>query len=250
MDYIKDLIYVNKATAKKTVNSLKTNWIIIFTGIIYTILNIVAFSIIGRLFVGPLFIVSGIIMAIITSSFISNYLYLLFNVINYNRITINDFKEGFTYFIWKIYGVLFIAYLGEMILSFISRILGPGAVALNLIIGFAILILFNPIPETLYIKDLRPLDSLTYTMEFMQENWLNWLIPNAVFMFLIYSLTGNMLLGLFNTHIGFNMFFSARNILIYLLGQIIFSFAMIYRGHLYKLLSGSTRRKRMFMNKF
>lgn len=250
MNYLKDFIYVNKISVSKTYQSLKNNLLIIFTGFFYTLLNVVAFGILNRLFVGPLFIISGFIMAIISSSFISNYLYLLYNVINYNRFTLNDFKRGFTYFIWKIYGVFFIAYLGEILLSFANRMLGVGAIALNIIVAIAIYILFNPLPETLYLKDYSPMDSIMYTIEFIQENWLNWLVPNTILIVILYSVTGNIIFGIFNTHMNFNMIFTLKNIMMYLIAQIIFSFIMVYRGHLYKLLSGSTRRKRMFMNKF
>lgn len=250
MNYLNDIIYVNKVSIKKTITSLKNNLPIIFTGIVYTILNLIAFSILGRLFVGPLFIISGFIMAIISSSFISNYFYLLHNIINYNRFTIEDFKRGFTYFLWKIYGVFFIAYLGQMILSFFTGSIGLGAIPLSFIVAIAVYILFNPLPEIIYLKDRSPVDSIMYSLEFIQENWLNWLLPNTVLIIILYFITGNVLLGIFNTHMNFNMIFTIRNIVLYLISQVIFSFIMIYRGHLFKLLSTSTRRKRMFMNKF
>ena len=110
MDYLKDFIYVNKHSLKKTIVSLKDNWMIVFTGLVYTILNLIIYSIINTLFIGPLYIISGFIMAIVSSGFISNYLNLLFNIINYNKFSLEDFKSGFTAFLWKIYGIFFIAY--------------------------------------------------------------------------------------------------------------------------------------------
>ena len=250
MDYLNDLIYVNKDSFKKTITSLKSNWLIIFTGLVYTFLNIIVYKIIGTLFVGPLYIISGFISAIVSSSLISNYLNLLFNIINYNRFSFEDFKSGFTAFLWKIYGVFFIAYLGQLLLSLVSNILGAGAVVLNFVIWIIVVILFNPLPEIIYLKYKSPTESITDSIKFMQENWLNWLVPNIVFFTILYVVTGNLQFGIFNTHISFNMIFTLKNIIIYILGQIIFSFTMIYRGHLFKLLNGSTRRKRMFMNKF
>lgn len=250
MEYLKDILYVNKTSFLKTLDSIKKNWIIVFTGLVYSALSIVSFSLLGILFQGILGIFAGIIITIVTSSFISNYLYLLFNVINYNRITMQDFKEGFTHFIWKVYGVFFIGYLGSYLLGAISNILGSGSIILSLIISISILVLLNPLPETIYIKSYSPWESILYTFEFMMENWLNWIIPNILFHLGLYFLTGNMLINLFNTHISFNLSFNLRYIVMYLVGQALFSFIMIYRGHLYKLLSGSTRRKRMFMNKF
>jgi hypothetical protein len=250
LDIIKDLIYINKSAFNKTIKSLSKNWIIIFTGIVYTILNVAIFSLISVFLTGFLSILSGIIVAIITAAFISNYLYLLFNIINYDMINMQIFKDGFKYYLWKIYGVLFIAYLGRILLGILSNMLGGLASALNIVIYLSILIVLNPLPETIYLKSYSSWESVLNTFEFMQENWINWLLPNIIFHGVLYFITGNLITNIFTTHLSFNMVFSIKNIIIYLVGQGLFSFIMVYRGHLYKTLSGSTRRKRMFMNKF
>ena len=234
----------------KTLESFKKNWIIIFTGIVYTILNIVIYSVIGSLLTGPLYILSGIIAAIVTSAMISNYLYLLFNIINYNRVTLQDFKKGFTYFLRKIYGIIFIGYVASLLLDFVSGILGSMAPILFILLYLSMLVILNPLPETVYLKYHSAWESIVETMDFMKENWLNWGIPNIIFSLLLYLSTGRILFELFNINISFGFIFEIKDLAIYLIGQVIFSVMMIYRGYLYKLLSGSTRRKRMFMNKF
>lgn len=249
-DILKDIIYINKASWNRTIKSISKNWMIIFTGIVYTILNIAIFSLVNILFTGFLSILSGIVVAIITAAFISNYLYLLFNIINYDRINIQIFKDGFKYFLWKIYGVLFIAYLGSYLLSIVSNMLGSLSIIINIVIYLGVLVLLNPLPETIYLKSYSSWESVQSTFEFMQENWFNWILPNIIFHGLLFFITGNILTNVFTTHLSFNMVFGIRNIILYIIGQGLFSFIMIYRGHLYKLLSGSTRRKRMFMNKY
>lgn len=250
MNYIKDFQYVSKNSMKKTYESFKKNWLIIFTGIVYTIISMLVFTVVGFIFRGPLSIISGFITYFIQSTIISNYLYLLYNIINYSKFNLNDFKQGFMYFIWKVYGVLFIIYLGQLLLSMLSNVLGSSAYIVNTVIGLIVLVLFNPIPETIYLKSLNPQETIMYTIDFMKENWLNWIVTNAIFMGAIYLITGELLTGLFNTGLRFNYGFSVRAVLTYILGQIIFSIMMVYRGHLYKVLSTSTMRKRMFMNKF
>lgn len=250
MNIIKDIVYVNKDAGLKTIDSFKKNWMIIFTGFVYTILNIAIYGLLGSLLSGPLYIISGIIAALITSAMISNYLYLLFNIINYNRVTIMDFKNGFGYFVRKIYGVFFIVYVANLLLSLVSNILGSLSTFLITILYISVLVILNPLPETIYLKYYNPWESIVEAADFMKENWLNWGIPNIIFFLLLYFVTGIRLLNLFNTHLSYNFIFDLVELGIYLTGQIIFSIMMIYRGHLYRLLSGSTRRKRMFMNKF
>lgn len=249
-EILKDIIYINKTAFNRTIKSISKNWMIIFTGIIYTILNIAIFALINVLFTGFLSILTGIVVAIVTAAFISNYLYLLFNIINYDRLNIQIFKDGFKYFLWKIYGVLFIAYIGSILLSIVSNMLGSMGFIINTLIYLAILVLLNPLPETIYLKSYSSWESVQSTFEFMKENWFNWLLPNIIFHLVLYFTTGNVITDIFTTHLSFNMIFTIRNLILYIVGQGLFSFIMVYRGHLYKLLSGSTRRKRMFMNKY
>ncbi len=250
MDYVKDFIYLSKTSGKQTIKSMKKNWPIIFSGLVYSTINLIAFRLLGILLVGPLYILSGIIFAIISSSLLSNYLYLLFNIINYDRFSFQDFKDGFLYFLRKIYGILFIGYLVNLLLSVFGPVLGNLSGVLGLVIYLGILILINALPETIYLKSYGSWDSIVYAMEFVQENFINWIIPNIIFLGLLYMVTGNILMNLLNTHLSFRFILNPFYILLYLIGQLIFSLMMIYRGHLYRILSTSTRRKRMFMGKF
>ena len=146
--------------------------------------------------------------------------------------------------------IFFLAWLGSFVLDSISKLMGFNYYILNLIITFSVLILLNALPETLYQKALEPVDSITYSFDFIKENWFNWFIPNAIFYVILYLVTGQVITDIFATHINFRLSLDMMDIIKYLAGQVIFSFIMIYRGYLYKILSTSTRRKRMFMNRF
>lgn len=249
MNFLEDMIDINKGVLDKTMKSFIKNWIIIFTGIVYTIINLLAFNLLGLIFAGPLSILSGIAFALLRSSIASNYLYLLFNIVNYNRLTTNNFKEGFTYYIRKMYGIFFVAYIGRLLLTTITPLLGGIGNYLNISVYLLMAIALNALPETVYSKSYDSWESILYALEFLKENWLNWLVPNALFYAAIYLISGNLLLNVFNTHLEFNFSTAPLYIVIYAIAQTVFSFMMIYRGHLYKILSTSTRRKRMFMKK-
>lgn len=243
MDILKDTLMMNKTALKRTMKSLQKNWIIIFTGLIYIALNMAMVFIISTLFRGVFFILAGFAMLLASSALISNYLYLLSNVIIQDKLNFNDFKDGFTKYLRKIYGVFFIAWLGRFVLSLFQGMLGN---MINIIFSIVIIIALNPLPETIYQKHYSPSESIKYTFKFMKENWLNWFLPNIIFSSILYLLTGKLMLDLFTTHISL----SSQTIIVYLIGQTIFTFMMIFRGHLFNILSTSTRRKRMYMNKF
>src|SRR5690606_7286281 len=118
--WIEDILLVQKHTIKKASRSFVKNWLIIFISIAYMILFIFFTIAINSLLSGILSILAGIITAIVSSGLISSYLYLLFNIINNNRITFQNIKDGFTEYLWKIYGIFFIVWLVSYILSSIS----------------------------------------------------------------------------------------------------------------------------------
>lgn len=231
------------------------NWPIIFTGFVYSTLSLILGLIITVFlsnFVLSFF--SGIILFIAISAMTSNYLYLLYNIIKNDRISLQDFKAGFTAFLRKIYTIFFIGWVAGLLFS---RIIAPilagvlgGAVdvgTLNVIVSFLILILLNPLPETVYQKHYSPVESIKYAFVFIKDNWIEWFIPNIILFGILYLSTGVIISNIFTFNVGFAFNFSLSHILMYLLSQIIFSLAMIYRGVLFEILSTSTRRKRMFM---
>ncbi|MFS8541115.1 MAG: hypothetical protein LOD89_03380 [Tissierellales bacterium] len=247
MRIIEDIILVQKYCIKNASKSLIKNWPIIFTGFVYMTLNIVAIIVINTLFRGVLSLLAGIIFAIVSSSLISNFLYLLSNIINTNRITLQNFKDGFTYYLWEIYGVFFLIWIASYLLSAISGILGWQSGYFVNLLRIIALILLNALPETIYQKNYSVYENVLYTFEFIKENWINWFLPNIIFFAALYFLTDTIYTELFTIYIGLPGEISLESIIRYIIAQSIFSFMMIYRGYLFKLLSTSTRRKRMFM---
>lgn len=249
MDYIKDFIYVNKETINKSARGLRENLLFLAVGVIFYIIELVASYIIGLLVAGPTSILSGFINAFVRSAIYSSYLYILFNIINYRRFRFSDIKTGFSHFLWKVYGVFFIMYIAQLILGLLGNLLGTAANILNILILLTAFIVFNALPEAIYLKDYRPMDTLTYTMDFIKENWLNWFIPNIIFGAVLFLLGVRQFGTIFSPSLINNPYAALITMVPALVIRIVFSVFMLYRGFLFKLLSTSTRRKRMFMNR-
>ncbi|SCG82659.1 hypothetical protein DW1_1063 [Proteiniborus sp. DW1] len=253
MDILKDLLLVNRSTLRKTSKLFLSNWAIVFTGFAYTILNIALFIVIGILFSNSILgFFSGIISAIVSSAMISNFLYLLNQIMRYGKITFQDFKDGFTVYLWKVYGVLFIGWAasflyGRIIEPVIYSINYSLAGTLSFIISLLVLILMNALPETIYQKHYSAWETVTYTFNFVKENWIEWFVPNIIMLGIFYLVTGNVIRDVLAISSGYFFSLSIRGIVLYIIGQILFTFIMIYRGILFDTLSTSTRRKRAYM---
>jgi len=248
MNIINDIILVNKEILKRTKDSISRNPEVLLLGVVYSIMSILAGALIFNLLAG-LGILLGIIYALVESAIVSSYLFVLDNVIVYNRFRWKDIQNGLTYYIRKVYGVLFIFYLANLILGFLSNLLGPIIVAIVFLTGIVAFIALNPLPEALYVKDRDSLQTILYCVDFMRENWLNWLVPNMVLAGMLYLTTGGLFNGGLNPFKALSFSTSISSIILYIVGSAILSTGMVYRGHLFKLLSTTTLRKRMFMRK-
>ncbi|MFT9495447.1 hypothetical protein [Anaerosolibacter sp.] len=244
MNIIEDLIGVNKEIIPKSVKLTLNNWPIIFTGFVYAVI----LSVLGR--VAFMFsILAGIIITLVQGALFSNYLYLIENIVRYGKIDLEDFKQGFKVYLGKIYGILvviwFVNYGAGLFLRPILNI-QLGFISLWSILMIAAFILLNCLPEVIYQKHYRVAESFTYAFEFMKENWLDWLVPNAVLFGVFAVLTGS---GPNATAIfGRGIFsVSTQSIAGYIAAQLLLSFIMVYRGLLFNVLSTTSRRKRMFM---
>ncbi len=242
MDILKDIIETNKSIVVKALKFTVHNWQIIFTGFVYSVVFLLLMRIASMFW-----IFGGIVISIAQAGIISNYLYLIENIIRYDKISLDDFKMGFKVYIWKIYGVLiviwFANYGADIFLRPILNIrIGP--VSLWAFLGFVAFIFLNVLPEVIYQKHYAVGESFNYSFDFIKENWIDWFIPNIIFAVILTVLVGGinpMNILTKGINIGILSGFS------YIVGQLLLSFIMIYRGLLFQILSGSSRRKRKFM---
>lgn len=251
MEILKDLFYTNRSIAKKALMTMAKNWPIIFTGLFYSIATIILL-----MGLGAFWILGGLIWIIATSALISNYLYLLNTILNRGYFNFQDFKDGFTPYLRKVWSILFIGYVANLVLGLFSPIITSaiGPSAFGLIIIILSFILLNTVPETTYQKYYGPWETVTYSIDFIKENWIEWFVPNIVLLMIFYLITGSsvsvygIVSNVFNYFISFGRIITSfKGLIIYVLGQIWFSYFMIYRGYLFEALSTSSRRKRLFM---
>ncbi|KAB3534371.1 hypothetical protein F8154_09115 [Alkaliphilus pronyensis] len=247
MEILRDLLYTNKSIVKDTVVSLSRNWLIIFMGLFYSLATIILYSVLQYFW-----ILAGIVLIIATSGLISNYLYLLNCIITRNKFTFQDFKDGFTAYLRKVWGILFVFWVASLgfdllVVPILSSFISP--VAIRLMTTFLIFIFLNSLPEAIYQKYYNPWETIKYTMEFIKENWIEWIIPNIILLAVLFFFTGNLLNLMLSRFSLLGIFLNTGSIILYLLGQLWLSFVMIYRGYLFNVLSTSNRRKRLFMRK-
>lgn len=246
MDFLEDLSLINRISFKKTFLGLKNNWPLVFVGFLYWILSFFAILLSGFLFRGPFSILRGIFTTLFISSLISNYLVMIQLTVLNRKMTLDNFKEGFKYYVWKIYGIFFIMYMVTYLLQILGMGLRTNLTMLLNLVYLSFFILFNALPEAIYLKNYIPMDTIRYSLEFMKENWIQWLLPNILISLIFYLIFGS-LNNFIRSGLGsLDGAFVIEGLLRALIGQVFLGLFMIYRGNLFYILSNSTRRNRAY----
>ncbi len=248
MPILNDIYYTNREVLKKTLKAMTVNWKIFLVGMVYFVFSLLIWQVAAKAW-----ILSGLIIAVFQSAVISDFLYLMEQIIKKGKFTMNDFKEGFKVYIWKAYSVLILFWFVRYGLSlFLGRVLSAsiGGISLWLIIEIVIFMALNPLPEVMYQKYNQGFDMISGAFEFTKENWIEWFVPNVLIAIVLYWMFGLAMKpfyavsGIFISGAGTVMLIA---VLITL--PLVFSFFMIYRGFLFRILDRSTRRKRLYQYK-
>ena len=209
---------------------------------------------IGKLFARSYGTIIGFIIPLLTSLILSSYFSVLSDLIYYNRISFRNFSKTFMAYFASIYSVFFIL----MIISFFMPGIGVMMGATTLV-GAVITLALNPIAESIYIRGEYYTSAYTHSLEFMKENFLLWTIPFLIYLGILnllgfdfaFMITANSIVDIplgqtVMTGLSYLNPLDPQNIKI-LLASIITGVYAIFRGNLYKILVGSTRRKRAYM---
>lgn len=245
MEIINDLYYTNKNVLLKSLKLFTKNWYISFIGVLYLIIDIAINTILTLSRGGFFLLIGSFISFVIKGALISNFLYILYLVHKNKKIDLVDIKDGFSIFFRKVISILIIGHLTSYIFySIVYPFLNGIIPFIDFLVWLIVLILLNPLRESLYLKYYEPYETITYTIKFVTENIIEWFLPNIILASVFYFISGKVI-GILDYYY-LPSIFNLKVISISLFSQVIFTFIMIYRGILFEELSTSTRRKRLF----
>ena len=254
MNFFEDLQLVYKKAGKDTLLKIKKAPHFLIFPFVYGVIYMLGMVLIGKLFARSYGTIIGFIIPLLTSLILSSYFSVLSDLIYYNRISFRNFSKTFMAYFASIYSVFFIL----MIISFFMPGIGVMMGATTLV-GAVITLALNPIAESIYIRGEYYTSAYTHSLEFMKENFLLWTIPFLIYLGILHLLgfdfafmiVSNSIVDLplgqeIMTGLSYTNPLDPQNIKI-LLASIITAVYAIFRGNLYRILVGSTRRKRAYM---
>jgi len=206
------------------------NWPVLGTVPIYGV--VIAASMVVATGLG---IIGGLLVNLVWAACVGSFLSLVEAMIGSGRVSWDDFRRSFGAYLWDVVGVTFVLWIVFVIVTPAFRTLpqGPGLLlAMNLLI----FVLFNAVPELIYLGHHSSLELLAASYEFITENWIEWfpatLVPAAVF-YLVARLPVEGIVAWAQT--------AALALIVYV--------TMVARGLLFLELHGSSRRGRAFRHR-
>lgn len=208
------------------------NWAVLLSVFAYAaILNLGGYL---AMFVG---IIGAFLMSLLFSACASSFLYLVEMIVRTNKVTWEDFTRSFGAYLWDVVGVSFALWVFWWVATPFLQQLPQGHVAV-IAINLVLVVLFNAVPELIYLGHSGVVDLMSRSYQFIAANWIEWFPPNLLF------LVG--LAVLWEMPLGDGMVWQiARAALV----SLFLYFAMVVRGFLFIELDGSSRRSRIFRHK-
>jgi hypothetical protein len=218
----------------------------------------------------PLGILGGFLLGAVNSLLIGATLSLVEQAVTTpRRLNLKDLQGSFGHYFWEVITVGFVLWLPIMVIEQ-GAAANPYGPFLAAAIFLLLFILLNPAPEVIYqIRPGSPLDVLRLSYEFVMENWIEWFLPLALvvapfglsFFFTISERMGRgALLDFFQilvlpfrllqgglSYLGLPSAVSSTLVLV--LTPLATVAMLIFRGHLFAALHGSSRRKRAFQGR-
>jgi hypothetical protein len=245
-----------------TGRSLARGWIIALAVVAFAGLMLVASAI-----AQPLGMIGGFILGAVNALLIGATLGLVEQAVKTPRqLTLSDIRWSFGQYFWDVISVGFVLWLPIAVIDQ-GAAANPYGRFLAAAIFLLLFILLNPAPEVIYqARPGSPLDVIRLSYEFVVQNWIEWFLPLALviapfglsFFFTISERMGRgALLDFFQilalpfrlleaglSYLGLPSVVSLTLVLV--LTPLATVAMLIFRGHLFAALHGSSRRKRAF----
>lgn len=249
---MKKLFKIYLSAIKDSFNAICRSWLIIpFSAILLFVSNIIL-SLLVRIGPNGGFSVGGFLAGMFTIFAMSIFYHFLSIAASSQKLRFSDIKDINFSFFSPILNVAFILFIVNLLASAIFATNN----SLIIILNFVIVILCNPAPECIILKNYYGTETLTESFKFIKNYYIEWFLPYIIFFLPLLLINFNEVLLLFGFNdvlIPGNIFYKGSfylfnlinfniPIITILLSFILALFFSIFRIYLFEELDGKIRR--------
>jgi hypothetical protein len=256
-----------RTVLRKTWQSIRRGWLTMVAVVVFVVILLFTAQLAGSLGMA-----GGFLLGAVNALLVGATLSLIEQSVTFARaLTVKDLFDSVGHYFWDVIGVGFVLWLPLMALD-VGTSSNPYGQFLSYAVLLLMFLLLNPAPEVIYlVRHDSPLDVIKSAYEFVMENWIEWFLPIAfllipiilsplglqsffslssragrgagldLFQILLFPLT---ILGAWLDYAGIPSTVSWYVIL--LLTPPLAVAMLLFRGHLFASLSGTSRRQRQF----
>jgi hypothetical protein len=202
------------------------NWPVL--GSVFAYAAIMSFALAVAL---PLGFAGGFLIALVRAACLGSFLYLVEMMVRTSKVTLDDFRRSFTAYVWDVVGISFLFWIFSMATPAILDL--PQGEVILMFAYVLIFVLFNAVPELIYLGHYTAVALLSESYAFITENWIEWFPANVLAAAIVYGIWSLPIDGP-----GVYLQNAIAALLVY--------FAMVMRGLLFIELHDSTHRGRAF----
>ena len=187
------------------------------------------------LVIGALGRLGQFVVWVVWAAAASCYLYFLGEVVAKSRVKLDEFGRSVGAYFWSVANLFFVYWVATLIVDLLVP--GPQKAVFSQLLLLAGVILLNAAPEVIYQRgSYGGLETVQRSVRFLQANWIEWGIPNLLILAAWWFTPRDPLwnLGTLGT------------ILTALVEGSLVHLVMVFRGHLYAALDGTSHRQRMY----
>lgn len=266
-DMVTVTVMLYRKVLQKTWQSLLRGWVVVVAVVGFVVILAAAAELASSLGMA-----GGFLLGAVNAFLVGATLSLIEQSISYSRtLTIRDVLNSFGHYFWDVIGVGFVLWLPLMALD-MGMQANPYGQFLSYAVLLLLFLLLNPAPEVIYqVRHDSPLDVIKSAYDFVMENWIEWFLPIALLLIpILLSPMGLRSFFSLSSHVGRGAGLDFFQILVlpftilggwldyagipssvswYLMLFLTPPLAvamLLFRGHLFASLSGSSRRQRQF----
>lgn len=198
------------------------------------------------LVLAPLGIVGGFILGFILAAAGSCYLYFVGEIVAKSKVTLAELKKSFAVYFWSIIGLGFVLWIFDIGLNW-ALAANPKREIIRGGLSLVLAVVLNPSPEVMYQRGTRGgVDTITTSFKFLQENWIEWFLPQVLVFGGAYLAGYQLQQLLMHPSIMLATSLSMNGVLFTLVLSLLLHLGMVYRGLLFQVLNGTSHRQRVF----
>lgn len=183
--------------------------------------------------------IGGILLALALDALFSSYLYFVSQIVSHQRVSVQEIGQSIRAYFWSVLNLMFVFFIARFALGLVLRGMPQGGLIYAGLILVSVIAL-NAAPEVIYQeRTYGGLQTIRASWDFLKDNWIEWFVPNVP-----------LLLGVaFITVLTTQAPGQWGLILPAVIGGAALHVVMTFRGFLYRELSGSSHRQRMFRHR-